>query len=99
MSYEQTGIWFKERGMALADGAEDEKWKKQCDATIEWFAMKRIPFTAEDVRAYVGAPSHPNAMGARFHAAAKRGIIVKAGRVKAQRAERHANEMSSWVGP
>ena len=34
MSYEQTGIWFKERGMALADGAEDEKWKKQCDATI-----------------------------------------------------------------
>lgn len=95
---EQMGLFYKERGMALADGAEDDRWRKQCDATIEWLAMKRIPFSAEDVRAYVGEPSHPNAMGARFNAAARRGIIVKAGRVQAQRAERHANEMSSWIG-
>jgi hypothetical protein len=37
-------------------------------------------------------------MGARINAAAKRGVIVKAGVVKASRTERHANEMRLWVG-
>jgi hypothetical protein len=37
-------------------------------------------------------------MGARINAAAKRGLIVKAGTVKAHRPERHANEKRLWVG-
>jgi hypothetical protein len=90
----------KQRGMAIVETAEamHGRWVKQADATIEWLAMKGVPFSAEDVRDYVGDPAHPNAMGARINAAAKRGLIVKAGTVKAHRPERHANEMRLWVG-
>jgi hypothetical protein len=96
----QLGLFYKERGMALVETAEaiHGTWVKQADATIEWLAMKGVPFTAEDVRAYVGDPAHPNAMGARLNAAARKGIIVKAGTIKASRPERHANEMRQWVG-
>jgi hypothetical protein len=37
-------------------------------------------------------------MGARLNAAARKGIIVKAGTIKASRPERHANEMRLWRG-
>jgi hypothetical protein len=95
-----SGAGRKRRGMAIVETAEaiHGRWVKQADATIEWLAMKGDPFSAEDVRAYVGDPAHPNAMGARINAAARKGLIIKAGTVKADRPERHANEMRLWIG-
>ena len=97
---EQLGLDLAERGMAVVETAEaiHGTWVKEADAVIWWLAHKGVPFTAEDVRAYVGDPIHPNAMGARLNAAAKKGWITKAGVIKASRPERHANEMRQWVG-
>lgn len=97
---DQLGLFYKERGMRLAETAEaiHGEWVKKADAAIWWLAHKGLPFSAEDVRAYAGEPTHPNAVGARFNAAARRGWIVKAGTVKASRSERHANEMRLWIG-
>jgi hypothetical protein len=95
-----TGRGRKERGMAIVETAEaiHGKWVKEADAAIWWLASKGQPFSAEDVRAYCGDPAHPNAMGARLNAAAKKGWIVRAGYIHATRPERHANEMRLWVG-
>ena len=104
---DQLGLFYKERGMAIVETAEaiHSDWIERADDAIRELAGTRfaftgepIPFTAEDVRARVGPPAHPNSMGARMNAAAKRGLIVKAGTVKASRPERHANEMRLWVG-
>jgi len=97
---DQLGLFYKERGMAIVETAEaiHSDWIEQADFWIETLAAVGRPFSAEDVRRRVGPPAHPNALGARMNAAAKRGLIVKAGTVKASRPERHANEMRLWVG-
>lgn len=88
----------KSEGMALADAAEPEVWKRNCDAAIASLAASGVGFTSEEVRAIAGPPAHFNAMGARFVAAAKRGLIRKDGRRKATRAAAQATELTVWVG-
>ena len=90
----------KQRGMAAVETAEaiHGAWVERADAEILFLARTGIPFSAEDVRRTAGDPVHPNAMGARFNAAARRGLIRKAGVIKADRSERHANEMRLWIG-
>jgi hypothetical protein len=97
---DQLGLFYQQRGMAIVETAEaiHGRWVERADWTIRNLAARREPFSAEDVRRIAGDPVHPNAMGARINAAAKRGVIVKAGVVKASRTERHANEMRLWVG-
>ena len=90
----------KQRGMRLAETAEaiHDDWVETADYAIEHLCAEGRPFSAEDVRRLVGPPSHPNAMGARINAAARRGLIVKVGTITATRPERHANEMRLWRG-
>lgn len=94
------GETLKQRGMAIVETAEGihTGWVTRADAAIAQLAQRGTPFSAEDVAAIAGRPDHPNAVGARFNAAARRGIIVKAGVVKASRPERHRNEMRLWIG-
>ena len=90
----------KETGMRLAETAEAiaGTWVEEADKAIGQLAAEGVEFTAETLAERVGRPSHPNAMGARIHAAAAKGIIEKVGVVKAKRRERHANEMRVWRG-
>ena len=96
----QLGLFYQQRGMAIAETAEafHSGWIELADQVIARLASYGEPFSAEDVRRWAGDPVHPNAVGARFNAAARRGLIVKWGSVKATRPERHANEMRLWVG-
>ena len=89
-----------ERGMALAETAEaiHGRWVHKADLVIRLLAHKRVPFTAEDVRHAAGDPTHPNAMGARLNAAARKGIIECTGITTATRADRHASVLRVWVG-
>ena len=89
-----------QRGMAVAETAEaiHGDWVKRADLAIRLFASGGQPFTAEDVRRHVGDPVHPNAMGARLNAAARKGIIECTGITTATRADRHASVLRVWVG-
>ena len=96
-----TGAQLGQLGMGLAERAEtaiNAAWIELAEVAILQLAARGEPFSAEDVARLAGRPSHPNAMGARINAAARRGIIVKAGSVLATRRERHANEMRLWRG-
>lgn len=84
-------------GMAKVLDASEE-WRDDAMIAIRGLAAERAPFTAEDVRAIVGDPPRPNAMGAVFHLAARRGWIRKVGYRKATRPSLHATELAVWEG-
>jgi hypothetical protein len=86
--------------MAIAETAEafHSGWIELADTVIARLASYGEPFSAEDVRRWAGDPVHPNAVGARFNAAARRGLIVPAGITKATRPDRHASLLRLWVG-
>ncbi len=93
------GEAYKQLGMFRADEAADAGWKARVDAAIEELAASGAPFTAEDVREIAGdPPDHPNAMGARFAAAAQRGLIRSVGYRKARRASLHRHPIHVWEG-
>lgn len=98
--YFSEGSALKESGMRLVETAEAiaGPWVEQFDAELSRRAASGEEFSAEDITAVVGRPSHPNAVGARINAAARKGLIEKVGVVKASRRERHANEMRLWRG-
>jgi hypothetical protein len=74
-------------------------WRGACDRAILLLAAQGKTFTAEDVRLVVGdPPNHPNAMGARFLAAARSGLIEKLGYGKPVRASSHASVIAIWRG-
>lgn len=99
-TFRYDGEGRKQRGMALAETAEaiGGEWVNLADRAIYRLAHEGAPFSAEDVARLAGRPTHPNAMGARINAAARKGLIVKAGTVTASRPERHRNEMRLWRG-
>lgn len=81
------------------EGHTPEDWRETCDAAIRELARTRGPFSAIDVRAIVGdPPNHYNAMGARFLAAARAGLIVRVGYVVSDRPTLHAHPIAQWVG-
>jgi hypothetical protein len=95
----EVGTSRRDRGMAMADRAADAQWKARVDAAIDHLAACTEPFTAEDVRLIAGdPPSHPNAMGARFSAAAQRGVIRSVGFRAAERVSLHRHPIREWVG-
>lgn len=93
-----TGERRKAEGMALADAAEPGFWKDRADAAIKALAAEGREFTAEDVRKRAGDPSRPNAMGARFSAAATAGLIRYVKHQKSTRPSLHACKVAVWVG-
>jgi hypothetical protein len=94
-----TGEQLAIAGMTLADQAASTDWKDRWNAAIAQLASVGVEFTADDVRELAGEPTdHPNAIGARFHAAARAGLIKRAGYRKSQRTARHANTVAVWVG-
>lgn len=102
---EAAGEVHKALGMARADDVADHAWKDRVDNAIATLASTRdehgelLRFTAEDVRDLAGdPPDHPNAHGARFSAAARRGLIRKVGYRLASRASLHRHPLALWQG-
>lgn len=100
----EIGEYLKRAGTAAVDAATSPEWKDAADAVIATLARSGSDFTSEDVTAKVGQPTgpngeaKPNAVGARFSAAAKAGVIVRVGFTKATRANQHATMISLWRG-
>lgn len=93
-----TGTELRDEGIALVDQATPERWKDEADSLIVSMARSGAEFTAEDVRAWVGDPPKPNAIGARFMAALRAGIIERAGWKHASRREAHARALAVYRG-
>jgi hypothetical protein len=94
-----TGTESRDAGAASVSSHTPQDWKVACDVAIARLATINATFTAEDVRAVVGdPPNHPSAMGARFLAAAKAGLIERIGYQRPVRASRHANPLAVWRG-
>lgn len=93
----------KEAGTALVI-ENNKRFSEAVKALIAEFAAKPDEFTSTDVRlraAELGIPepSHPNAWGACFFAAAKAGIIEKTGEYKPSAFEKsHAAIVAIWKG-
>lgn len=93
-----TGTELRDNGIALVDQATPDQWKNEADSLIVSMARSGAEFTAEDVRAWVGDPPKPNAIGARFMAALRSGIIERAGWKHASRREAHARALAVYRG-
>ena len=90
---------LRDAGISSVDAHTPRWWKDACDRAIHTLAARGVEFTAEDVRAVVGdPPNHPNAMGARFLAACKAGVIVKQGYKNPARRSSHASVIAIWKG-
>jgi hypothetical protein len=93
------GLREKEVGMRGAEFAETPSgWVEQADAAIARHAATGRPFTSDVIVAEVGMPPHYNAVGARMNAAARKGIIRKAGYTQGARPSAHARTVAVWQG-
>lgn len=93
-----TGEAFRDEGIERVDRSAPEDWKDAADAVINALAAGGREFSAEDLRAWVGDPPHPNALGARFMAAIKSRRIQRVGWKHATRAEAHARALAVYRG-
>jgi hypothetical protein len=94
----RTGDDLRDEGIHRIDANTPAEWKLEVDLAIAKCARTMTTFTAEDVRALIPEPPHPNALGARFRIARDSGAIVKIGYQQSQRPSRHSNYVSVWRG-
>ena len=92
------GRRLRDEGMALVNEHEDPAWQDEADRVIRELAYSGVAFTAQDLTNRIGMPTRPNAVGARFSAAARQGIIEDVGYAQSTRAARHASRMLVWRG-
>lgn len=92
--------FLKAQGQQRADAAQPEEWRAAVDIRIEALAASGDPFTSDDVSRSTGdSPTgSPGAMGARFSAAVKRGVIRRVGYVPSRRVSVHGHPVALWVG-
>lgn len=90
----------RDEGMSRVEANSHEEWKAAVDRAISWLARNNLEFTSDDIRSTfdVGEPHHDNAWGARFAAAARRGLIVKIGHRQSARKVGHARTIAVWRG-
>lgn len=94
-----TGTDLRDSGTSSVSANTPEWWRAAADLAIAQCAATLVPFGADEVRAIAGdPPNHPNAMGARFLAAARAGIIRRVGYEPSKRASLHAHPVARWVG-
>ena len=94
----QQGRSARDVGIAQVDGNVDLFWSVAADRAIEKLAASGRQFGPDDVREIAGSPDRHQAMGARFMAAVKRGVIVRCGTVPSRRASCHAHRNSAYIG-
>lgn len=92
------GTELRDLGVAAVDRNTDSTWKLNADDTIRAMSLSGYEFTAEDIREFAGDPPTPNAMGARFLAASRSGLIKKIGYRNARRPDAHARALAVYRG-
>ena len=71
-------------------------WRMKAEMAIITLSLADATFSAEDLRRQVGDPPTPNAIGAIFRWAYKKGMIVPDGVTTANRSSRHASLLRLW---
>lgn len=95
----ETGRALRDAGAAQVEANTPDDWNAAADHAIGWLARSGREFTVDDVRARVGPPpGHPNAMGARFLAARRAGLIAEVGYARSGRADAHARRVMVYRG-
>lgn len=91
---------LKAAGLASSDASADEWFRDCADRAIEQLARRGAEFQAHDIVALLGVPEprHPNAWGARFSAAARRGVIEQAGYAPSSRPTVAGSAVRLWRG-
>lgn len=91
----------RDAGAAAVDAAgtaAHRTWKPKADAALAKLIREGQPFTADHLDELVGeAPHHPNAIGALFLHASRRGEIRKIGYAQARARSRRAGNMAVWI--
>lgn len=86
-------------GAEQADQNAEPTWRDHALLVIREFAASGNEWTADDLRARVGEPDHPNRLGAVILTARKAGIIEPTGVVRpSTTASRHASLVRVWRG-
>lgn len=95
-----SGERLRDEGMARADSVQPQQWRDDVDRHIAALAQTGQAFTADVVSALAGdSPTGSRgAMGARFHHAARRGLIERVGYVPSRRPSVHAHPVALWRG-
>lgn len=100
MSIEQ-GRQARDIGVAAVDAAgfaAHRTWRPKAKEALSELIESGEPFTADDLRARVDEkPHHPNAIGALFNGAARRGLIRKIGYQQSTVKSRQAGLQALWV--
>ena len=95
----EPGRAARDAGVDAVESRTPDWWRNLCDHVIAALAATGKEFSAVDVRALCGdPPNHFNAMGARFLAAARAGIVVRVGYRPSSRATLHAHPITIWRG-
>lgn len=92
------GEALRDAALVRVAAAEDEAgdWNARARRWIESLPAG-FEFTSETLRACVGDPARPNAVGSVFRTAALRNLIVRTGQhVNATRPSLHASELPKW---
>lgn len=93
------GQILRDKGCAKVKSHIPREWKIMVEGLIGAMASSGKQFTAEDIRTLSGdPPNHPNAMGAMFLQACRRGVIERCGDMLARRKDRHAARIGLYVG-
>lgn len=92
------GRRLRDEGIERVELAEGEEWKEAARAWVARRAAQPGEFNADDLRAVVGSPERPNAMGAVFLWAVKRGLIRMVGLRQRRAANAHAQRIAVYVG-
>lgn len=88
----------RDLGTERVELAEPEAWKSAARAWIVRRAGQPGEFNADDLRAAIGPPSRPNAMGSIFLWAVKAGLIRMSGFRQRRAANAHAQRIAVYVG-
>lgn len=90
----------RDAGASLADDAAGSWWRSTADAAIVALAALGRPFTADDLVERTGLPeaTSPRAMGARFLAAARAGIIEPVSYAQSRRRSARCAVVRVWRG-
>lgn len=92
-----TALAAREAGMRATTEASDTLARNAVDQAIRTFAERGTPFSIENFRGLL-PDVRPSLVGARFSAAAKRGVIRAVGFERSTLPSTHGAWVRTWIG-
>lgn len=94
----EEGRRLRDEGVHLVENATAvQDWRTRAEARLRYLADWGGEFTADDVVEKCGLPPSPNALGALFLGARRRGLITPVGYAQATRPASHGRIQKVWV--